>query len=104
MTPSPAEMVASLGGGALVGASYIGFLWLAVRGLARGAWSRLGIAAGFALRVGASAAGLYLVSGGEWPRLLAGLAGFIVMREAMARRLRPGPGTQRGVEESRHGS
>lgn len=104
MTPSPAELAASLGGGAAVGAVYLGCLWWTVRRLVRGAARPLLIAAGFGLRVGALAFGLYLVSGGEWPRLLAGLAGFIVTREAVLRSLRKGPGAEPGIEGGGHGS
>lgn len=76
--------------GAALGAVYFGALWASVRQLPRrqpGGW----FVAGLLARMAVAAAVLALV--GRWgggPGLLGALAGFILVRVAMLRRLRPG--------------
>lgn len=79
-------------GGALA-AVYLWALWLTVRRLRRSRRPAVLVLGSFAVRTAALvAAFLYLVRDGHWERLLAALAGFVVVRSLVvvrARRARP---------------
>jgi F1F0 ATPase subunit 2 len=45
----------------------------------------------FILRMGVVSAGFYIVMDGHWERILAALAGFVLMREILLRRLGRSP-------------
>ena len=76
--------------GAALGLVYFWGLWYTVRrqpALKRpGLWLLLSALGRLALLLG----GLYLVMAGSWQRLLVCVAGFVVMRTIMTRRLGPG--------------
>ena len=76
-------LVAGLG----LGLFYFGGLWLTVRRLGRARSPTLLFAVSFAVRTALVVAGMYLVMGGSWQRVLACLAGFITVRQIMVSRL-----------------
>jgi len=82
MTDMP-MLALSGGAGAALGAFFFGTLWWTVH---RGAVSRrpaLWFLGGMLTRTAAVLAGFYAVGGDSWERLLACLAGFIVVRLAV---------------------
>jgi len=79
-------LVAGLG----LGLIFFGGLWLTVRQLADTRHPWLLFAMSFVVRLALVVAGMYLVMDNSWQRMLACLAGFIIMRQAMLSRLRPG--------------
>lgn len=78
-------LVAGLG----LGLVYFGGLWLTVQQLGRTRSPTLLFAASFVVRTALVVVGMYLVMDGNWQRMLACLAGFIVVRQVMLSRLRP---------------
>lgn len=66
--------------GAALGLLYFGGLWLSVRRLGRSKRPALWMMASFWLRTGLLLAGFYLIMDGQWQRLLAAAAGFMLMR------------------------
>ena len=79
----------SLAAGLGLGLVYFGGLWLTVRRVATTRRPVLLFAGSFVLRTVLVVAGMYLVMDGSWQRMLACLAGFIIMRQAVLSRLRP---------------
>ncbi|WP_343222576.1 ATP synthase subunit I [Prosthecobacter sp.] len=76
----PLSMMLSFAAGLLLGAVFFGGLWWTIRkGLSspRPALLFLGSAV---LRMGIVVAGFYFISNGQWQRLLACMAGFIIAR------------------------
>ncbi|MDX1607019.1 MAG: ATP synthase subunit I [Candidatus Competibacterales bacterium] len=73
--------------GALLGLMFYGGLWWTVRRLADSRQPALLLAASLLLRGALAAAGLYLVAAGDWRRLLAALAGLLLVRVALTRAL-----------------
>ena len=93
------QLILTGGVGVGLGILYFGSLWLTVRRLPdthRPALLLLGSAVG---RMALTLLGFYLVMGGRWERLLACLAGFILARMVLVRRLRS-PHLARGGQES----
>lgn len=84
MTLLPA-LVAGLG----LGLIFFGGLWLTVRQLADAQHPWLLFAVSFVLRLALVIAGMYLVMDGSWQRMLACLAGFIIVRQIILSRLQP---------------
>ncbi|MCC7546639.1 MAG: ATP synthase subunit I [Burkholderiales bacterium] len=78
-------LVAGLG----LGLFYFGGLWLTVKRLGRARSPTLLFALSFGVRTALVVLGMYLVMDGSWPRMLACLAGFIIVRQTMMSRLRP---------------
>ena len=75
----------ALGTGVVLGAFFFGGLWWTVR---KGTACRrpgLLFLGSFLLRTGIALAGLYLVAGGDWARLLACLVGFILARPVVTK-------------------
>jgi F1F0 ATPase subunit 2 len=75
--------------GAGLGAVFFGGLWWTVRKGVSSPRPALWFLASGLLRTCAVLAGFYLVSGGQWKRLLACLLGFIIARLAVTRLTRP---------------
>jgi F1F0 ATPase subunit 2 len=74
--------------GLLLGAFFFGGLWWTIRMDLSSEWSGLVFAGSFLIRVAVSVAGFYFVSHGEWQKLLACLAGFLLARIAVTRLIR----------------
>ena len=82
-------LVLAGGAGLLLGAIFFGGLWWTVnRGVSspRPAFWFLG---SFLVRMGLTLAGFYVVSGGQWERLLSCLLGFLAARIAVTLLTRP---------------
>lgn len=92
-------IVLSLAAGLGLGLVYFGGLWLTVRGVATTRRPVLLFAASFIVRTALVVAGMYLVMDGSWQRMLACLAGFIIVRQVMVSRLRPSDVAQPGDGE-----
>lgn len=75
--------------GAGVGVFYFGGLWWTTQRLVTTANPALLAFASFVVRTVLSLAGFYLVAGGQWVRLIACLAGFLLARTVLVRRWGP---------------
>ncbi len=83
-----------------LGLFYFGGLWLTVRRLPDSDWPALLFLGSFVGRTALTVLGFYLVMDGRWERVLACLVGFIMARQFLISRLRPGraPAVARGSE------
>jgi len=78
-------LAGSLLAGVLLGAFFFGGLWWTIRSSPPSQWSGLFFSASLLVRMAVAIAGFYLVSHGEWRKLLACLAGFLLARIAVTR-------------------
>ena len=86
-------------GGLALGLFFFGGLWWTVR---RGVISRhpaLLFTGSLILRLGVTVGGLWLLSGGDWQRLAAGLVGLLIARWLVTRWTRPRPVAEGAKEE-----
>ena len=74
--------------GVLLGAFFFGGLWWTIRSTSPSEWSGLLFAGSLLLRMAVAVTGFYLVSHGDWRKLLACLAGFLFARIAVTRLIR----------------
>ena len=81
-------LVPSLLAGLLLGAFFFGGLWWTIRMGTPSEWSGLLFSGSFLLRTIIACAGFYLVSRGDWRKLLACLLGFLIARIAVTRLIR----------------
>jgi F1F0 ATPase subunit 2 len=81
------SLLAALAGGMLLGAIYLAVLWLSVRGLAHVRLPGLLMVASYMLRMLLLIGGLYLLGDGQWQSYVTALAGFILVRTLVLRRL-----------------
>jgi F1F0 ATPase subunit 2 len=72
-------------GGMLLGGIFFGALWWSVRRGIRSAAPALWFSASWLIRTAVALAGFYVISHGEWPRLVACLLGFVLARGALLR-------------------
>jgi F1F0 ATPase subunit 2 len=77
--------------GILLGTFFFGGLWWTIRSTSPSEWSGLLFAGSLLLRMAVAATGFYLVSHGEWRKLVACLAGFLLARIAVTRLIRLPP-------------
>lgn len=82
-----------LAGGMLTGVFYFGGLWLTVRRLISVQRPALLMLASFTVRTAIALALFYAIMNGSWLRLVAALAGFLVMRQVLTWSLGPGSKT-----------
>ncbi|MDT8399583.1 MAG: ATP synthase subunit I [Pseudomonadales bacterium] len=76
--------------GIVLGVFFFGGLYWTLQHALRSAQPALWMLGSLLLRVGLSVAGFYLVaSGGQWPRLLLCLLGFVMARGVLIRLLKP---------------
>ena len=93
-------LAGSLLAGVLLGAFFFGGLWWTIRSGSPSQWSGLLFSASLLLRMAAAVTGFYLVSHGEWRKLVACLAGFLLARIAVTRLIRiPAAKSTRVLEE-----
>ena len=71
--------------GILLGGFFFGGLWWTIRSRSPSQWSGLLFSASFLLRMAVAVTGFYLVSHGEWRKLMACLVGFLLARIAVTR-------------------
>ncbi len=87
MIEQPLQMAALFGWGMLLGMVYYGGLWLSVQRLPQLRRPALWWLASFIVRTVLAVLGFYLASGGQWQCLLVSLAGFLVTRALLVRRI-----------------
>lgn len=92
MTADPASLALAFLAGLALGAAYMMALWHTVRRLGRAQNPVLALIGGAALRIAVLMSLFYLVMDGSWERLLACLAGFVLVRAAVTRWARPAEG------------
>ena len=85
----PSSLAFALAAGALLGAMFYGGLWWTVRRGVSSGRAALWFLGSMALRTGLALSGFYLVSGGDWRRLLLSLLGFFMARLAVTWLTRP---------------
>lgn len=83
-----AWIITSLWIGLVLGAFYFGGLWLTVRRVTSAQQSALLFFVSFLFRAGVVLFGFYFVMDGRWDRLVACMAGFLLARTFLIRRLR----------------
>ncbi|MRR56520.1 MAG: ATP synthase subunit I [Deltaproteobacteria bacterium] len=76
--------------GLALGLFYFGGLWLTVRKIPRSGNPGILILGSFVVRLLVTLCGMYLVMDGKWELLVACLAGFLLMRIVLTRKLGPG--------------
>jgi len=96
----PLTLAGSLLAGVLLGAFFFGGLWWTIRSRSPSQWSGLLFSASLLLRMAVAVTGFYLVSHGEWRKLAACLAGFLLARIAVTRLIRiPAANSTRILQE-----
>ena len=96
----PLILAGSVLAGVLLGAFFFGGLWWTIRSRSPSQWSGLLFSASLLLRMAVAVTGFYLVSHGEWRKLAACLAGFLLARIAVTRLIRiPAAKSPRILEE-----
>jgi len=96
----PLILAGSVLAGVLLGAFFFGGLWWTIRSRSPSQWSGLLFSASLLLRMAVAVTGFYLVSHGEWRKLAACLAGFLLARIAVTRLIRiPAANSTRILQE-----
>lgn len=75
--------------GTMIGAMFFGGLWWTVRNAPRFEFPGLWFAGSSMLRTFVAIAGFWLVANGNWPNILACMAGFVAVRFVVAWATRP---------------
>lgn len=102
MSAVPALLLAWIAGGALGGIFFAGLWWTVRRGLSS-AHPALWFLGSTLVRTGVVLAGFYLVSDGQWIRLLPCLLGFVMARPVVMRLTRPAPDSRTALtQEASH--
>jgi F1F0 ATPase subunit 2 len=78
-------LAGSLLAGVLLGAFFFGGLWWTIRTGSPSQWSGLLFSASLLVRMAVAVTGFYLVSHGDWRKLVACLVGFLLARIAVTR-------------------
>ena len=84
-------LAGSLLTGVLLGAFFFGGLWWTIRSSPPSQWSGLLFAGSLLIRMAVAVTGFYLLSHGEWRKLVACLAGFLLARITVTRLVRLPP-------------
>lgn len=71
--------------GCLLGAFYFGGLWWTIRRLSVSRQPALLFLASFVIRVSVVLLGIYVISAGQWQRIVACMAGFLIARILLVR-------------------
>ena len=86
--------------GVLLGTFFFGGLWWTIRSSSPSQWSGLLFVGSLLIRMAVAVSGFYLVSHGDWRKLVACLVGFLLARIAVARLIRlPSAKTTRILQE-----
>ena len=97
------SLILAGGAGVVLGAIFFGGLWWTVRRGVLSSRPALWFLGSGLLRMSIALAGFHFVSGGQWPRLVTCLVGFIVARFAVTWLMRPAAGTPKIPDrEARH--
>ena len=95
-------LAGSLFAGIVLGTFFFGGLWWTIRSTSPSQWSGLLFGGSLLLRMAVTIAGFYLLSHGDWRRLMACLAGFLLARIAVTRLIRlPSAKNTRILQEGR---
>jgi len=78
-------LMVSFFGGALLGVFYFNNLWNTVKKVTDEGKQGMFLITGYFIRTAIVLAGFYMIMSGRWERIVAALAGFILMREIMKR-------------------
>ena len=78
-------LAGSMLAGILLGTFFFGGLWWTIRAGSPSQWSGLLFSASLMLRMAVAISGFYLVSHGDWRKLVACLVGFLLARIAVTR-------------------
>jgi F1F0 ATPase subunit 2 len=78
-------LMVSFFGGALLGVFYFHSLWNTVKKVTDEGKQGMFLITGYFIRTAIVLAGFYMIMSGRWERIVAALAGFILMREIMKR-------------------
>ena len=81
-------LIGDLLAGVLLGTFFFGGLWWTIQMRSPSQWSGLLFAGSLLLRMAVVVSGFYLVSHGDWRKLVACLAGFLLARIAVTRLIR----------------
>jgi F1F0 ATPase subunit 2 len=81
-------LAGSLLAGVLLGAFFFGGLWWTIQMRSPSQWSGLLFAGSLLVRMAVAVTGFYFMSHGDWRRLVACLAGFLLARIAVTRLIR----------------
>ena len=81
----PLILAADLLAGVLLGGFFFGGLWWTIQARSPSQWSGLLFSGSLLLRMTVAVTGFYLVSHGDWRKLVACLTGFILARIAVTR-------------------
>ncbi|MGD0942376.1 MAG: ATP synthase subunit I [Terracidiphilus sp.] len=84
-------LAGSLLAGVLLGAFFFGGLWWTIRMRSPSQWSGLLFAGSLLIRMAVALTGFYLLSHGDWRKMVACLAGFLLARIAVTRLIRLPP-------------
>lgn len=90
MIDDPLFLIVTFAAGLVLGAFYLGTLWLVLRRLHRARHPGFWILGSTACRIGLLLTAWYWVSGSRWEGLIACLLGFLVLRFAAMRLARAG--------------
>lgn len=94
------SLVLAAAAGVVLGTVFFGGLWWTVRKLVASPNPAIWALSSLLLRMAVAVTGFYLVSAGQWQRLLACLAGFAIARFAVTWLTRLGPPTP--TDEAQH--
>src|SRR5664279_540610 len=96
----PLILAGDLFAGILLGTFFFGGLWWTIQMRSPSEWSGLLFSGSLLLRMSVAVSGFYLVSHGDWRKLVACLAGFMLARIAVTRLIRvPSAKTTRILQE-----
>jgi F1F0 ATPase subunit 2 len=84
----PLILVVDLLAGVLLGAFFFGGLWWTIQRRSPSQWSGLLFAVSLLIRMAVAVTGFYLISHGDWRKLVACLVGFLLSRIAVTRLIR----------------
>ena len=87
MSESHLHLIPAFAGGIVLGALFFAGLWLSVQKLRHAKRPGLLMLVGYAVRMMIVVSGFYLLSNGDWHKLVAALAGFILARILIVRML-----------------
>jgi F1F0 ATPase subunit 2 len=94
----PWPLVLAVAVGLALGLIFFGGLWWTIRQSLAARQPAVWILSSLLVRMGITLTGFYWVAGGDWQRLLACLAGFVIARAGVTRLTRPNA----RVQEARH--
>lgn len=101
MSSSAINLVLAAFAGLALGLFYFGGLWYTVRRLSAARRPWLLVLGSYVVRLVVTVVGMYLVMAGDWKRLVACLAGFLLARIVLTRRLGPAAGEPQLFNELR---